>query len=286
MPFTFQEKMVIAVRIPGIMPETEVLVRELSEKAYVALPFPLSNEELSAAAESFFKFLALPQEFKSSLFFLRDPNDKSGTEVGYVRQSGAKDEEYGYKDFKEYFHYHPDAKDRFADAVAQEPAFAAFMKTAGIIFDRAEETARAVLSQLDPAFPGIYDAFAAPDTPLERALRFLKYDATGKGKFLARAHYDRGGCTLALAESAPGLRIGKDDATLTEVVHKDGTALFMPGFHFPGLTGGQIPAAWHDVIQASEDTLSDDAARWAIVYFLNAPGRRLATSAEVHVPKQ
>lgn len=267
------------------MPETEAIVKELAEKAYVAVPFALSRGELASGAEAFFKFLELPQEYKESLFFLRDPGDPKGTEVGYVRTKGEKDEEYGSKDFKEYFHYHPDAKVRFADVATQEPVLATFMEVAGTIFDRGEETTRAILTQLDAEFPGMYDSFAGADKPLERALRFLKYDATGKGKFLARAHFDRGGCTLALAESAPGLRVGKDDASLTEVIHKDKTALFMPGFHFPEMTGGKIPAAWHDVIQASEDTISMDAARWAIVYFINAPGRYRPTSAQVHSPK-
>lgn len=267
------------------MPETETLVGELSERAYVAVPFPLSREDFDTAANTFFEFLTLPQEAKNSVFFLRDQNDPQGTEVGYVRQVGAKDEEYGYKDFKEYFHYHPDAEARFADVAAKEPKLRAFMDAAGNIFGHAEDAVQKLLTELDTEFPGLKDSFVVPGLPPARALRFLKYDAAGKGKFLARAHYDRGGCTLALAESAPGLRIGKDDASLTEVVHRDRTALFMPGFHFPEMTGGRIPAAWHDVVQASEDTISDDTARWAIVYFANAHGRRLPTSVEVHAPR-
>ncbi len=258
----------------------------LERDAYVSVAFPLSREEFVAAAETFFEFLTLPQETKNAVFFLRDQNDPQGTEVGYVRQVGAKDEEYGYKDFKEYFHYHPDAEVRFADVAAKEPKLRAFMDAAGKIFGHAEEAVQGILTELDAEFPGLKGSFVSPTLPLARALRFLKYDAAGKGKFLARAHYDRGGCTLALAESAPGLRIGKDDASLTEVVHKDGTALFMPGFHFPEMTDGRIPAAWHDVVQASEDTISEDTARWAIVYFVNAYGRRLPTSAEVHAPKK
>lgn len=266
------------------MPEKEALVRELSEKAYVAVPFPLSREEFVRAAEAFFEFLTLPQETKNSLFFLRDSMDPQGTEVGYVRQAGAKDLEYGYKDFKEYFHYHPDAEERFKEAAEQEPRLRAFMDAAGDIFARAEESVRAILAELGGEFPGLQEALVGGDT-LGRALRFLKYDAAGKGRFLARAHYDRGACTLALAESAPGLRIGKDDASLTELVHKDRTAIFMPAFHFPELTGGKIPAAWHDVVQASEDTISEDAARWAIVYFVNAPGKQFPTSEQVHRPQ-
>ena len=262
------------------------LVRELQERAYTARPFPLSRGELSDAAAKFFEFLTLPQETKNELFFLRNPEDPRGSDVGYMRTQGEKDEEYGNYDYKEFFHYHPEFQEQFAEAILWEPKLKALTDAAHTIFEHAEASVRSVLTELDTTFPGVYASFVAPERPLDRALRFLKYDAQGKGKFLARAHYDRGGCTLALAESAPGLRIGTNDANLTEVVHTDGTALFMPGFHFPDLTGGKIPAAWHDVIQASEDTLSPDAARWAIVYFVHAYDRTAPTSEQVHAPRK
>ncbi|MBY0110855.1 hypothetical protein K2Y00_02520 [Patescibacteria group bacterium] len=261
------------------------LLRELQERAHTARPFPLSREELSGAAGKFFEFLTLPQETKNSLFFIRNPNDPRGSDVGYMRTQGEKDEEYGHYDYKEFFHYHPEFSVQFADAITREPKLKALTDAAHTIFTHAEESVRSVLQELEVTYPGLYASFVDPERPLDRALRFLKYDAQGKGKFLARAHYDRGGCTLALAESAPGLRIGTNDATLTEIVHKDQTAIFMPGFHFPDLTAGEIPAAWHDVIQASEDTVSDDAARWAIVYFVHAYDRKAPTSEQVHAPR-
>jgi len=261
------------------------LIRELEVRAYTARPFPLSRADLSGAAETFFEFLTLPEETKNALFFVRNPEDPRGSDVGYMRTQGEKDEEYGHYDHKEFFHYHPEFREQFNEAILQEPKLKALTDAAHTIFEHAEESVCSVLSELDATFPGLYTSFVDPARPLDRALRFLKYDAQGKGKFLARAHYDRGGCTLALAESAPGLRIGTNDATLTEVVHQDQTAIFMPGFHFPDLTGGEIPAAWHDVIQSSEDTLSEDAARWAIVYFVHAYDRTAPTSEQVHAPR-
>ena len=259
--------------------KTAELLHELTHKTYAAVPFPLSHADISEAVATFFDFLTLPQETKDAMCTKRPTDPVS--DMGYIRTKGEKDEEIGRKDFKEYFHYHPEADATFpSDDVRVNTFFAAAKR----IHDTAGETVKEVVGELEHEFPGIYEKFFPEHMPAERILRFLKYDSRGMGEFLARAHYDRGGCTLALAESAPGLRIGKDDATLTPVVHQDRTAIFMPAFHFPELTDNRIPGAWHDVVQASEDLYSGDAARWAVVYFVNAPGLEHPSSKETHVP--
>ena len=88
---------------------------------------------------------------------------------------------------------------------------------------------------------------------------------------------------MALAESAPGLRIGKDSESLRLVQRKDRLAIFMPGIHFPNLTNGDFVPAWHDAVSQDGDTSSE--ARWAIVFFANAYRLRLPTFEEAHTPK-
>lgn len=258
------------------------VLNDLRTKSYTSVSFPLSHAELEDAVHTFFNFLTLPQEEKNVLCGKR-PTD-AVSDVGYIRTKGDKDTEIGFKDHKEYFHYHPDAEEMFATAAQRDVRVRTFFDAASMVYVRAGETVQEVVRTLEPEFPGLYEMFFPEARPPERILRFLKYDSRGLGKFLARAHYDRGGCTLALAESAPGLRIGKNDDDLTLVVHQDKTALFMPAFHFPELTGGQIPGAWHDVVQASEDTFSEATARWALVYFVNAPGLAFPSTKAVHVP--
>ncbi len=259
----------------------ETLLSDLLKKTYTAVPFPLSHEEIDQAVGKFFQFLTLPQEDKDAMVGKR-PTDLV-SDMGYIRTKG-EESVIGTKDHKEYFHYHPEAEGRWAEEAAKDARVREFFDAAGHIWQKADDAGREVIRELDGEFPGMYDAFYPSDRPQERILRFLKYDARGMGKFLARAHYDRGASTLALAESAPGLRIGKDDATLVPVVHQDRTALFFPALHFTTLTDGRIPAAWHDVVQASGDTVSDDAARWAVVYFMNAPALPFHSEVETHVP--
>lgn len=261
--------------------EKEKIMRNLLTQTYSAVPFPLSHGEIEQAVAKFFAFLTLPQEEKDAMLAKR-PTDVV-SDMGYVRTKG-DESVIGTKDFKEYFHYHPEAKGKWSKEAGEDSRVQEFFNAASNIWQRADEVGRRVIQTLDAEFPGLYDAFFPTDRPAERILRFLKYDARGLGKFLARGHYDRGGCTLAIAESAPGLRIGRDDASLTPVVHQDRTAIFFPALHFKALSGNRIPAAWHDVVQASGDTVSEDAARWAVVYFMNAPALPFPSELETHVP--
>ncbi|HRH24267.1 MAG TPA: hypothetical protein PK109_01595 [Candidatus Paceibacterota bacterium] len=261
--------------------EKERLVHDLLTQTYSSVPFPLSHEEIDQAVGKYFAFLTRSQEEKNAMLAKR-PNDPV-SDMGYVRVSGDASV-IGSKDFKEYFHYHPEAEAVWAKEAGEDVRVREFFDAAALIWQKADETGREVVRTLDAEFPGLYDAFFPADRPQERILRFLKYDARGMGNFLARAHYDRGGCTLGIAESAPGLRIGKDEATLMPVVHKDRTALFFPAIHFNQLSGGRVPAAWHDVVQASDDAVSEDAARWAVVYFMNAPAMPFPSEFDTHVP--
>jgi isopenicillin N synthase-like dioxygenase len=256
------------------------VLTDLERKFHAAVPFSMSHEEIEQAVGKFFAFLALSQEAKDALHMKR-PNDPV-TDIGYMRAKGEKGEDAGRRDFKEYFHFHPDVEEAWGRLAAEEPAIREFFDAAGRIWVEADRAGRETLRLLDAEIPGICDAFFPEEKPTERILRFLKYDNNREGKFLARAHYDRGGCTLALAESAPGLRIGKDEETLAPVVHQDHTAVFFAAPHLSQLSGGRVKAAWHDVVQASDDVFSPDAARWAVVYFMNAPALPFPTSDETH----
>lgn len=259
----------------------ERLLRDLEEKFHAPVAFPMTRGQIEETVGKFFAFLELPQDYKDAMVAKRPTDDVSM--MGYIRTKGERGEDNGKRDFKEYFHYHPEAKEAWGGEAATNPIVAQFFTAADELWQHGDRAAREVLRTLDEEFPGMHAAFFPQEKPSERILRFLKYDNRTEGKFLARAHYDRGGCTLAIAESAPGLRIGKDEATLTPVVHKEETAIFFAAPHLHQLSGKRIFPAWHDVVQASEDTVSDDAARWALVYFINAPVLPFPTSDETHV---
>lgn len=259
----------------------DTFVRDIEKQQYTEIKFSLSQEKLRRAALAFLNFLTLPQDFKDSLY-RPHPVDPRDSGIGYVR----KEKKAGLSDGKEYVHYLPVAEEYFKEALhSGEDKLTEFFNAARSIHKEAITLMEEVVTLLSIEFPELHkrffpDEYANPRTPL----RFLKYDTQGKGEFLARGHYDIAGCTLALAESAPGLRIGKDTSSLKPVLRKEGGAIFMPALNFPKLTDERFIPAWHDVVQHSEETLSEETARWAIVMFLAPKDLPAPSFEDVHKP--
>jgi len=114
-------------------------------------------------------------------------------------------------------------------------------------------------------------------------VRFLKYDWQSSGKYLAKPHFDSGSCTLAIAESDAGLRIGSCPDDLQLVEHKTNQAIFMLSSNYRQLLNADtLSAGWHDVIQLDETRIGQPFARWAIVAFIEAQGVDALPRTETH----
>lgn len=248
---------------------------------YANIPFALSRRELLDAAEAFMGFLSLPRVEKEKFVLLVDPEDEESV-AGYVRRR----QKFGHLDEKEYFHFNRYALSGF-DSLVQVSNIKVrdFFDMAYRVYVLAEKTVYKVLEEFDTEFPGIHKKFFPARAHPRFYLRFLKYNIQDRGDFLAKGHYDQGGCTLALAESAPGLRIGRGESDLTDVKRKEGHVVFMPGFLFPRHTSKDFFPAWHDVIQKSTDAYNADTARWAIVFFADPYKKTKTKWAERHAPK-
>lgn len=247
----------------------EELAQDLQEKHHAEIPFSLTQKEFDTAATHFFDFLALPQKTKNE-FYVRPTDDPRDTGIGYVRKLQAK----GERDNKEYFHYHPSVEKRHFKKLLRknDPVIDAFFDSARTIFKEAENILHEIVTVFETEHPHFREKIFPLSERWGSALRFLKYDVAGKGNFLAAGHYDMGACTLALAESAPGLRLGRDNETLRPVFRNGNTVFFMMGLNFPPITNDQFAPTWHDVVQESEDTFNAETARWAIVFFVGAVG--------------
>ena len=253
----------------------------IRNQGYARVPFSVSQAQFQSAMEIFFEFLKLPFETKESVYFKIRPDDR-GSEVGYMRYR----REEGKTDNREYFHYHTHADENFGELREKNPELDRLLNVMKPIFDEASLTLRAVLTSFEEEYPGITKKFFDDEKFSNFYLRFLKYDVDEPGSFLAKGHYDRGSCTLALAESAPGLRLGFDDKTLTEVEHTSGEVIFMPGLKFHEVTSKEFAPIWHDVVQKSSDTYSHEASRWAIVFFADTLEIAPITYEEAHTPIQ
>ncbi len=236
------------------------LQENIAEKGYHEVPFDVPLTQIKRAAEAYFDFLALPEGKKLKwALHLKVNETERGTEIGYWQRQSVTG--FGYDD-KEFFHYNAELLSRFRNHPEAPPELKALLDAAQPIYHAACQAAVNVLNVLEPVYPAIANLFSS-----RSVLRFLKYDRAPVGQFLAKGHYDRGGCSLAIAESGPGLRIGHQPEDVREVTHTPGKAIFFPALFMEQKTHGDFPASWHDVVQRTEDAFRPDAARWAIVFF-------------------
>ncbi len=258
------------------------IVEDLNKQSFHKMPIAASQDEIQAAVDAFFVFIALPEEVKQRYSFRIDPNDR-GTEVGYWTRSRAA----GSPDNRGYFHYSEVGDRRFRIEGADCPELIQFLDKAKIVYDKVVPTLREALHVIDEQHPGIEQRVFEPGVNLERRipLRFLAYTQTEPGDFLATGHYDRGVATLAIAESAPGLRIGKTPETVKEIVHEPGHGLFFPGISLQEHTNATFAPSWHDVVQKDQDAFKAGCARWALVLFSGIWEPNIKSWEECHRPQ-
>jgi hypothetical protein len=245
-------------------PEIE---KSLKNNYYYSVPFPIAKTVIHRAVDAYFTFLKQAEDVKNTIQFTVNPESRRG-DVGFVHRD-PKDSIYN--DSKEYFHFHAAIFDRYPDFLKKNPTVQDFAEKALPIWNAAKSTVTGIFKCFEPSFPGITGRFFNSKEP-EILLRFLKYNWTHAGKYLAKPHYDAGSCTLAIAESAPGLRIGKCDDSLRLVEHTPGEALFMMSKNFPKMTNCSFIPSWHDVVQTDETLIDKAYARWAVVCFFEAEG--------------
>lgn len=121
---------------------------------------------------------------------------------------------------------------------------------------------------------------------IDGILRFLCYSPHSDHSFCAQAHFDKGFSTLAIADSAPGLRIGCcNKHSLAPVEYRQGTAVFMPAWMLFQASQGRIKPAWHDVIHSpTQPDVNGLCARWSIVFFVNNPAGTFCSWEDAHTP--
>lgn len=261
------------------MPSLQDIRQQWQDKYFADIPFTLSREHYQTAIDDLFRFLELPTDTKKRFSSRLNPDDR-GSEIGYQFRS----QNEGQLDQKEYFHFNRYAADAFAEHRQSCAELDALMRSAELIYLEAEATMRQLVAALEPIKPGITSDFFPQGKHPKCFLRLLKYDYHREDDFLAKGHYDRGFLTLAIAESAPGLRIGKNPDSLRIVERQPDTVLFMPALRASEFHP-DIEPAWHDVIQRQEDALNEKVARWAIVFFSDPYWDMGITFEEAHTPK-
>lgn len=250
----------------------------LDRNHYASVPSAMSRAELEAAAGSFLEFLALPADLRQQLHFPARSHRASAD--GYTDKTSLE-----RKDSKLFFHWSPELVqwEPCASLRVTEPVVGRFFDAAERIYRQAEKILDAIYTQCLPDFR---DRVIRDGHLVDGILRFLCYLPSEEPAFRARAHFDKGFSTLALGDSAPGLRIGCCDAhPLSPVHHRDGNAIFMPAWMLFQASDGRIKPSWHDVVHPpGQQDVSELCARWSIVFFVNDPSTPFSSWDMVHTP--
>jgi len=253
-------------------------IKRLNAEHHLPVDFSMDQAELGATAELFLRFLALPSKIKRQLHFAARSHRASAD--GYTDKSSID-----RKDPKQFFHWSPYLMSlpKAQSVAAKHQEVHEFFEAAAGIYGHVETT---LLQLFNEQLYAYKDSVFKEDKLADGILRFLCYSPREEQSFCARAHFDKGFSTLAIADSAPGLRIGCCDShQLKAVKYGNGTALFMPAWMLFEASGGEIKPAWHDVIHApSEQNVNAFCARWSIVFFVNAPDTAFSSWTEVHTP--
>ena len=255
------------------------LFSDLKQNHYVNVPFPMDRSMIEEAVQAFFKFLEEPEDVKAHINYSIAPRNRRG-EVGYRYRDPA---DHIYNDSKEFFHYHPSMFKKHPAFIMSNPVVNDFLTKAQPIWEMTSQIVGQILKALEPEFPGFQSKVFDGNEEIFIMLRFLKYEWTASNKYLAKPHFDAGSCTLAIAESTHGLRIGSGPDDMKLVEHKPENAVFMLASNFNTVMNTEkLSPAWHDVIQLNENMIGKPYARWAVVAFIEAQGVEALPRSETH----
>lgn len=252
----------------------EKIKRDIVDHGFVSTNFSLSDVEINEKMAVFLRFLELPLEEKLKYHYFAD--EFKGSDAGYCR----RDRGEGANDNKEFFHYRWGMEERLAMQLQHAEKEVKDMFDVGKeVYLKCIDKLKEILAVLESSYPGLtVRFFVNGQFPARTALRFLKYDLPLVGDdFLAVGHTDSCALTIAIAESAPGLRIGPFGRieNLNEVIHQDGQAIFFPSRNLGVLTSeDDFPPSFHDVVQKANSVLDEKRkiARWALVFFAGYEG--------------
>lgn len=254
------------------------LYQSLQEKFYAHVPFTIAPDLISKAIQAFFKFLELPEAIKSHINFSIAPKHRRG-DVGYKHRKAS---DHIYDDNKDFFHYHPAVFEEYASFLENEPCVKQFMLAAKPVWESLYQALQSIFNCFETEFPGV-SAKIFNGQREHILLRFLKYEWETAGHYLAKPHFDAGSFTLAISESAPGLRIGSGPENLQLVQAKENHAIFMFASNFRKiLDSSKFLPGWHDVIQMDDNKIGKPFARWAVVAFLDGLDVEALPRTETH----
>lgn len=265
-------------------------VREsMVEKGYSPVGIDLGVSDLQTAIDRYTAFLEIDEQYhEATRFYLSERGD--GDYGQYTRVAGSTGERGDVPDNKDIFHFGSMSRQVIESRISGRMPrdMKLFLDVAEEIYWAGQRSKRTALEALDQRKAGLVGILQSERNTLNDVLRFITYYPNEEK--LAKGHYDRSTCTLAIGESHEGLRIttgqngltvNADEAYLADlesrlkpVEHRDHEAKFFLGAGWNRLPGQykagneELELGWHDVIP-SDKQVDQKVMRWAVVMFIN-----------------
>lgn len=241
-------------------PSCDEICASLEKDFYVMIPYDVPRPLMKDSVEAFLQFLNTDSSVKEHLQSLL-PGNHRRRELGFSYRDATNNTDGENKNF---FHYHPYLLKEHSRFISLNPTVSHFITHVDEVWNLVAEAAKQVLTRLDERFPGVYDEVFNTEEP-HIVLRIVHYQASPHQEILARPHFDAGSFTLAIAESAPGLRIGSKQENLMLVPYEENSIIFMLGKNCRKLIPSEtLLPGWHDVVRLDRLDM-----RWAIVAFID-----------------
>lgn len=173
---------------------------KLSKHLSCPIYFPVNHATISLAFQSFLRFTELSEAVKNEIDYRVCKTHRRG-DIGYKKREPS---DGLYRDSKEFFHYHPSIMELYPEFIESQPVLKEFLLQADSIYQHVEKTVKSILMHFESNHPGAHDKIFTTKNG-ERThilLRFLKYQWTTSGKYLAKPHFDSGSMTLASLDCA------------------------------------------------------------------------------------
>ncbi len=183
-----------------------------------------------------------------------DEHSTGDPDLGIIEKQGGVKEGGGFYDHKFFFHWSPTLIRHLPQQCVDQ--FGRWLQSCEALFELCCLNVNRFATVLDPELGALMNQQAAIDISRLRLLMYVK-ERDGK---VASDHTDKDGITMHVAETAPGVVLGSQQAPEVAPV---GKSLIFAGDKLERFTGGSIKAVQHHAVNHSKD----GERRVAAVYF-------------------
>lgn len=256
---------------------------------FTTVDIAVTKDDLQETIDRYTDFLTLPEQYhEATRYFLTSRGD--GDYGQYTRVAGSRGERGDVPDNKDIFHFGEWTRQYIETTMSgsMPSEMKAFLDASEEVYWAGQRSKRNVLEDLDSYGSTLLHTLHSRLYTPNDLLRLIAY-YPNENK-LAKGHFDRSSCTLAIGESHEGLRLttGQNgrvidvnepyledlESRLVPVEHNSGEAKFFLGAgwnRLPATIKGphqNLELGWHDVVPSAK-RVGERVMRWAVVMFIN-----------------